>query len=62
MVVEPLLDKGEVARRLGVSQRAVERYIDDAGLPVIRVTARTFRFDWSAVQAWLAARTEELEP
>lgn len=51
---EPLITKAEVARRLGVSRRTVNRYTAHDGLPIIRLTSSTVRYDWAAVQAWLA--------
>ena len=55
MIVEPLIDKWELARRLGVSRNTLDRYIA-AGLPVIRLSKRAYRFDWAAVQEWMEAR------
>ena len=51
---EALVDRAELARRLGVSTRALDRLRRD-GLPELRVGDLP-RWRWADVLAWLGAR------
>ena len=48
-----LLTIDEVAARLRISRRGVERLIARRAIPVLRLTGRTHRFRWRAVEAAL---------
>lgn len=61
--IEPLIDKFEVARRLGVHFSTVERLIKADDLPVYRLGSpkakrAQLKFRWSEVEAWLLERRE----
>jgi excisionase family DNA binding protein len=51
---EPYLTKRQVAARLAVGVRTLERMVATADLPAHRVGAQR-RFLWSEVVAWIAA-------
>jgi excisionase family DNA binding protein len=51
---EPYLTKRQVAARLAVGVRTLERMVASAGLPAHRVGGHR-RFLWSEVVAWVAA-------
>lgn len=48
-----LLTLDEVAERLRVSVNTLKKYVSTGVIPVIRLSPRTFRFDWDAVLAAL---------
>ena len=50
-----LLTTAEVMAWLRIRRAALDALIAD-GLPVIRLTVRTFRYDRAAVAAWLDSR------
>lgn len=61
--IEPLIDKFEVARRLGVHFSTVERLVKADDLPVYRLgrpnaKRQALKFRWSEVEAWLLERRE----
>ena len=58
MVTETLLTREEVARRLAISNRTLERYICERDFPVVRLSLRTLRFSWPAVEEWIAEQDE----
>ena len=49
-----LIDKKELADRLGLKVRGIESLVKARRIPVLRITAKTVRFDWPRVQAALA--------
>jgi excisionase family DNA binding protein len=51
---EPYLTKRQVAARLAVGVRTLERMVATMGLPAHRVGGQR-RFLWSEVVAWIAA-------
>jgi excisionase family DNA binding protein len=53
-----LLDSGELARRLGVTERHVRRLVAERRIPFVKV-GRFVRFDQAAVAAWLARQSVE---
>ena len=58
MVTEFYISAIEVARRLGISRRSLDRRIE-SGLPVRRIGPRLMRFDWAAVDAWVREQDEQ---
>ncbi|GAA0909905.1 MerR family DNA-binding transcriptional regulator [Pseudonocardia zijingensis] len=51
---EPLISSGDVARRLGVTTRAVGRWVARGMLtPAVTTPGGRYRFRWSEVQAQL---------
>jgi excisionase family DNA binding protein len=52
-----LLDIDQLAARLGVKRRDVERMIQGRKIPVIRINRRVLRFRWRDVEAALAKLT-----
>lgn len=52
--LEPLLTAVEVGRILGVRPKRVY----ELGIPAVRLSEKCLRWRPSAVQAWLAARSE----
>lgn len=53
---ENLLTKAELAQRLRVTGRTIDRYREE-GLPTIPLSSRALRFDWDKVLAWLSDRS-----
>jgi excisionase family DNA binding protein len=53
-----LLDSGELARRLGVTERHVRRLVAERRIPFVKV-GRFVRFDQAAVADWLARASVE---
>lgn len=51
-----LLDMVQVATRLGVSRRTVERFAASGDLRCIKFGTRAIRFDPADVEAFIAAR------
>ncbi|MBC7076696.1 MAG: AlpA family phage regulatory protein [Synergistales bacterium] len=50
------LSPADLAKRLGVSRRTVFRFVSAGKLPQpIRLTRRTVRWQWEAVQEWMSA-------
>lgn len=47
---EVMIDAGEVARRLGMSRKAVMHLVARGKLPCIRISEKIIRFYWSEVQ------------
>jgi excisionase family DNA binding protein len=45
-----------VARKLGVSARTVRRWVQFEGLPAVKLTEKTMRFDSAAVERWIEGR------
>ncbi len=56
--VPSLLDSGEVARRLGVTERHVRRLVAERRIPFIKV-GRFVRFNQEAVADWLVRSSVE---
>ena len=57
---EPLLASGEVAKRLGVSTRAVGRWVAQGKLrPAFTLPGKRYRFRWSEIEAQLRALASE---
>jgi DNA-binding transcriptional MerR regulator len=57
---EPLLPTGDVARRLGVTTRAVDRWVTDGLLtPAVITPGGRYRFRWSEVVEQLRQAREE---
>lgn len=51
---EPLLTSGQVAKKLGVSTRAIGRWVADGKLrPAFTLPGKRYRFRWSEVEAQL---------
>jgi|YelNatPaOPRAMG01_1025707.scaffolds.fasta_scaffold323599_1 prophage regulatory protein len=47
----------ELAKRLGISRRTLFRLVSAGRLPEpVRLTKRTVRWEWAAVQQWLSAK------
>jgi len=47
----------ELAKRLGISRRTLFRLVSAGRLPEpVRLTKRTIRWEWAAVQQWLSAK------
>lgn len=56
---EPLLTSGEVARRLGVTPRAVGRWVARGLLiPAVTTPGGRYRFRWSEVEQQLRDQSE----
>ncbi|HXV94216.1 MAG TPA: helix-turn-helix domain-containing protein [Pseudonocardia sp.] len=56
---EPLITSGEVARRLGVTSRAVARWVDRGMIrPAVVTPGGRYRFRWSEVEAQLREQQE----
>jgi excisionase family DNA binding protein len=51
---EILLDKEQIAARLGIKKRGVECLVAARKIPVIRISGRCVRFSWPRVLAALA--------
>ncbi len=57
---EPLLPSGEVAKRLGVSTRAVGRWVAQGKLvPAFTLPGKRYRFRWSEIEQQLRALPPE---
>jgi len=54
-IQEPLLNKNELASRLGLTGRAVDSLIYSKKIPVIRINRKIVRFNWQDVQQALGA-------
>lgn len=52
------LTVAEVAKRLGVHEKTVRRYICKCGLPVHRLPGGDLRLLWPDVSRWMAQRRE----
>ena len=52
---DQLIDKKQLADRLGLKVRGVESLVKARRIPVLRITNKIVRFDWPRVQAALAA-------
>ena len=53
---EPFLTSGEVAKRLGVTSRAVAKWVEQGKLvPAVITPGHRYRFRWSEVQQQLRA-------
>jgi excisionase family DNA binding protein len=52
-----LLTVDQVAGKIGVKRRAVQRLVEARKIPVIRLNRRIVRFRWSAVEAALLKLT-----
>lgn len=48
----------EIAGRLGIHVKTVQRYVRLAGLPACRLPGGDLRFAWSEVSDWLGGRRE----
>ena len=62
MADEPLIDKNELARRLGLSPEAVMRRFRQGILPGYHLGARTVRFDWGEVRQTLSPKAPPKAP
>lgn len=59
---EPLLASGEVAKRLGVSTRAIGRWVAEGRLrPTFVLPGKRYRFRWSEVEQQLRGMPPEDE-
>ena len=58
-IAEPLIGIKEVAERLSVSTRTVQRWIIKKGLPVCK-PGRSLYFYWSDVSAWMKENRYEI--
>jgi hypothetical protein len=54
MVVEQLMDKKQLAKRLKLSKRGVENLMKARKIPFMRVSNQIVRFSWPRVEAALA--------
>jgi excisionase family DNA binding protein len=57
-----ILTPKELAKRLRVSPGTVRRWVEREGLPAIRLTRRTIRFEPIAVDRWLRSRGHVTPP
>jgi excisionase family DNA binding protein len=56
---EELISSGEVARRLGVTTRAIGRWVERGMLtPAVTTPGGRYRFRWSEVEAQLRAQRQ----
>ncbi len=56
---DDMLTKRQLAKALNVSIRTIERWHQrGSGPPAVRLPGGQLRWKWSAVQAWLANRSE----
>lgn len=53
-LVEPLLTKKDVARRLAVSERSVDRMRDEKKMPLPFLVGNLPRWNPEALEAWIA--------
>ena len=51
-----LLSAYQLARQIGVAPATVLRWVERRGLPCIRFSKRTIRFDPAQVEQWLASQ------
>jgi hypothetical protein len=54
MAAEKLMNKQELAERLGLKVRGVESLVRARRIPVLRITNKIVRFSWPRVEAALA--------
>ena len=52
---EQLIDKKQLAERLGIKVRGVESLVRARRIPVLRITNKIVRFSWPSVEAALAS-------
>ena len=55
MKIDELIDKKEVASRLGIGQRALDSMMKAKKFPFYRLSRKTVRFNWSDVERALSA-------
>ncbi|GAI22281.1 unnamed protein product [marine sediment metagenome] len=55
------MNANQVAAFLGVHRYEVYRYVKDKGLPVMKLSARAWRFDKEAVIKWMKKREKMVE-
>lgn len=53
-----LLDLGEVASELRISERTVRKYIKTGGLPIVRLSPGAIRVDRADLDAFIDERRE----
>jgi excisionase family DNA binding protein len=56
-----LLDKDELAARLGVSERFVRRLVEERRIPYLKI-GRIIRFDPAEIDRWLTPQRVEPRP
>lgn len=54
---DQLVSYKELARIIGLSERALRKYVALRRIPFKRVGSRTIRFDKSEIRAWLEKRS-----
>jgi len=50
-----ILNKQELATRLGLTQRGIESLVKSRKIPVLRISSKVVRFSWPAVERALSA-------
>lgn len=53
-----LLTREELEQKLSLSRAGLSRLVK-AGMPVLKITRRTFRYDWEKVEQWLNEQNEK---
>jgi predicted DNA-binding transcriptional regulator AlpA len=56
------ISKAKLAAMLDVDSQTIDRYIAEEGLPVVKLTTKTHRFEIDAVYAWLDSRCSRRAP
>lgn len=57
MKIDELIAKKELARRMGIGERAVDGLVRTKKIPVVRLSRKIVRFNWPDVEQALAAHT-----
>lgn len=52
-----LLKIDQVAEKLNVSRRTIERWVRDRKIPVVSMPGRNLRFDEKKIESWINTRT-----
>ena len=50
------VSKAKLAEMLDVDIQTIDKYIREDGLPVVKLTSKTHRFELDAVYAWIDSR------
>ncbi len=52
-----LVGKDELAERLAISPRTIEKWVGQRRIPFVRIGGRCVRFDLAEIDSWLADRS-----